>query len=506
MSHMLQIPGIHQVAFFFKMPLSASRFWSALSVKPNLINSLRKTYLQFSTTPTSFLAEQGEPLLHEKQRKRGRKASFADNLSWEERLADVVTPLWRMTYDEQLELKQKHQERILSQLQEHLYGGFQPPVRGKLRFPILPILPSPVVDGYRNKSTFSVNRGVDGNPKTVGFYIGTGRERNILCVGGDHLLNMPTKHKLVARCYQDFIRLSSLEPCLMFHTGGHWREIAVRTNAEGHTMAIVYFHPQTLSPEEVAIHKAELVDYFTRGPGSVCQLASLYFQESRMTRCSHEESPYQLLHGQPHIYEEVLGFKFRISADAFFQVNQAAAQVLYSAVRDLCVPENSAGQTKVGGTLLDVCCGTGTIGITLSPRVDRVIGIEIIEQAVEDATHNAALNNVPNCEFVPGKAEVVLPGLLPQLNTTAGGLTAVVNPARAGLHYRVVQALRNQPAIRRLVYISCKPDGEAMKNFKELCCAPQKKLTGEQFSPTLAMPVDMFPHTHHCEVVLLFER
>lgn len=207
----------------------------------------------------------------------------------------------------------------------------------------------------------------------------------------------------------------------------------------------------------------------------------------------------------------MLGFKFRISADAFFQVNQAAAEVLYSTVRDLCVPnhEDHGDGGKGGSTLLDVCCGTGAMGITMSPRVDRIIGIELIEQAVEDAKHNAALSNVQNCEFIPGKAEVVLPDLLFQLSSAGNNLVAaVVNPARAGLHHKVVRALRNQPAIRRLIYVSCKPDGEAMRNFRELCCAPdpQKKLTGEAFSPTLAVPVDMFPHTAHFELVLLFER
>ncbi|XP_074531191.1 tRNA (uracil-5-)-methyltransferase homolog B isoform X2 [Halichoeres trimaculatus] len=268
---------------------------------------------------------------------------------------------------------------------------------------------------------------------------------------------------------------------------------------------------QMLTSEEVAHHKAELVDYFTRGPGSICQLDSLFFLESKMTRCSHEESPYQLLYGQPHIYEEVLGFKFRISADAFFQVNQSAAEVLYRTVRDLCVPDQgeSSGTAKVGGTLLDVCCGTGAIGITMSRRVDRIMGVELVEQAVEDARHNAALNNVLNCQFIPGKAEVVLPGLMTQLSSAGEDLrAAVVNPSRAGLHYRVIRALRNQPGIRRLVFVSCKPDGEAMRNFRELCCPPDhhKKLTGKAFTPTLAVPVDMFPHTRHCELVLLLER
>ncbi|XP_072247004.1 tRNA (uracil-5-)-methyltransferase homolog B [Leuresthes tenuis] len=494
------------------MPLTAACSRSIMSAKRNSMSTVRKP-CRFLSTNDTVQNSQGE-LSKKRWRKSQKKRSWTDNLSWKEKLADVVTPLWRLSYDEQLYLKQMNQERILTQLTGHLSGDFQShsssTTAGRPTFPVLSILPSPVRDGYRNKSTFSVNRGVDGNPKTVGFYVGTGRQGNIVCVNGDHLVNMPEKHKLVARCYQDFIRLSPLEPCLLFHTGGHWREVTIRTNAAGHTMAIVYFHPQALTQEELAVHKAELADYFTRGPGSICQLDSLLFQESSMTSCTHKESPYQLLHGRPHIYEEVLGFKFRISADAFFQVNQAAAEVLYGTVRDLCVPksEDAGGQTKTGGTLLDVCCGTGAIGITTSPRVDRIIGVELIEQAVEDATHNAAFNNVLNCQFIPGKAEVVLPGLMSQLSSAGGGLTAVVNPARAGLHHRVVRALRNQPAIRRLVYVSCKPDGEAMRNFREFCCAPdpQKKLTGEAFSPTLAVPVDMFPHTPHCELVLLFER
>lgn len=205
-----------------------------------------------------------------------------------------------------------------------------------------------------------------------------------------------------------------------------------------------------------------------------------------------------------------MGFRFRISPDAFFQVNQSAAEVLYGTVRDLCAPNKGedGGRMTAGGTLLDVCCGTGAIGITASRGVDRIIGVELVEKAVDDARHNAALNGALNCEFVSGKAEVVLPELLTRLSSAGGGLTAVVNPARAGLHPRVVRALRNQAAIRRLVYVSCKPDGEAMRNFRELCCGHslQGKLTGEAFTPSLAVPVDMFPHTPHCELVLLFER
>ncbi|KAK1166453.1 hypothetical protein AOXY_G13094 [Acipenser oxyrinchus oxyrinchus] len=472
------------------------RFWSCVAID--------KTICQENTGVSE---DQSKSWIKKKKKKQHSlpPKPANDHLPWEERLADAVTPLWRLSYEEQLQLKFEEQKRILLQLSARLSGDAdpwnpQPRTRGQLSFPLLPTLPSPVLDGYRNKSTFSVNRGIDGDPKTVGFYVGTGKGRNIVCVRSDHLLNMPEKHKEVARFYEEFIRQSPLEPCILFHEGGHWREITVRTNAVGSTMAIVYFHPQNLTQEEIQPHKETLVEFFTHGPGAACQLTSLYFQESSMTRCTNEQSPYQLLYGEPYIFEELLGLRFRISADAFFQVNTSGAEVLYRTVGELSKADRSS-------ILIDVCCGTGAIGLSLSKGVEQVIGIELIEQAAQDAAHNASLNGISNCDFHSGKAEVVLPQLLLSLDSAAP-LFATVNPSRAGLHYRVTRAIRNCTSIRRLIYISCKPDGEAMRNFAELCCPPdrQKKLLGDPFVPTIAIPVDMFPHTAHCELVLVFER
>ncbi|NXG31901.1 TRM2 methyltransferase, partial [Dromaius novaehollandiae] len=419
------------------------------------------------------------------------------------RLADAATPLWRLPYEEQLQVKYDSQRKTLRTLASRLEeAGVDVRKPGGLCCPLRPIVPSPVINGYRNKSSFSVNRGPDGNPKTVGLYVGTGRARNIVCVRADRMENIPAKHKQVAQRYEQFLRRSPLRPCLLFHRGGHWRELVVRTNSRGHAMAIVTFHPQRLGQEALAAQKASLKEFFTCGPGAACTLTSLYFQESTMTRCPHEQSPYQLLYGEPHIFEELLGLKFRISPDAFFQVNTRGAEVLYQEVGKL---SRAAGDT----VLLDVCCGTGEQrprGTSLA--VTRlVIGIEIVEKAVEDARWNAAFNGISNCEFHGGKAETVLPRLLSSWKDDRP-LVAVVNPSRAGLHYRVVRAIRNCEAIRRLLYVSCKPEGEAMRNFLELCCPPdpRKKLAGEPFAPRLAVPFDMFPHTVHCELVLLFAR
>ncbi|XP_070567298.1 tRNA (uracil-5-)-methyltransferase homolog B-like [Ptychodera flava] len=113
--------------------------------------------------------------------------------------------------------------------------------------------------------------------------------------------------------------------------------------------------------------------------------------------------------------------------------------------------------------------------------------------------------NISNTEFILGKAEKVIPGLTPTLQHE-DDVVAVVNPARAGLHRKVIRTLRNCDFIKRLVYVSCKPQGEAMRNFIDLCCPPVKKLYGKPFTPIRAVPVDMFPHTNHCELVILFER
>ncbi|XP_048369587.1 tRNA (uracil-5-)-methyltransferase homolog B [Sphaerodactylus townsendi] len=468
---------------------------------------LRQAFLTSAPVDCKQVLGRNEP-----RKKRWKEKKLKDrwnsqdlNSSWEERLSSVATPLCGLPYEEQLKVKYEKLKSILQNLATHLkeLGADRLKITQMpdgICCSLKPVIPSPIVNGYRNKSTFSVNHGPDRNPKTVGMYVGTGKGRNIVCVRTNHLLNMPQSHLQVAQYYEEFLRQSPLDPCLLFHMGGHWRELIVRTNRKGDKMAIITFHPQHLNPEDVSLQKGLVKDFFTRGPGAVCGLTSLYFQESTMTSCSHEQSPYQLLSGEPHIFEELLGLKFRISPDAFFQVNTAGAEVLYKTIGEMSRADKDT-------VLLDICCGTGAIGLSLADQVSRVIGVELVEQAIEDAKWNAAFNGISNCEFHNGKAEAVLPQLLMSWSETRP-LTAVVNPSRAGLHYRVVRAIRNCEAIRRLVYVSCKPEGEAMRNFLEFCCPPDsgKKLRGEAFAPVLAVPVDLFPHTSHCELVLLLAR
>ncbi|KAM8895938.1 LOW QUALITY PROTEIN: tRNA (uracil-5-)-methyltransferase homolog B [Lycaon pictus] len=435
-----------------------------------------------------------------KKCQRGQKSKKSNHVgppngSWQERLAYVVTPLWRLSCEEQIKVKFEAQKKILQRLESYFQklNGVNvttsvPRAEG-LCCLFHPIISSPVINGYQNKSTFSVN-GPDGNTKTMGYYLGTWRIQNIVCVPSNHLKNIPEKHN---QYYEVFLQ-SAMESCFLFHEGGYWCELIFCTDSRGHTMAIITFHPQELRQEELSIQET-LKKFFTTGPGAVCDLTSLYFQESTMMHCSHQQSPYQLLFGEPHLFEDLLGLKICISPEAFFQINNAGAEVLYRTVREL-VNSNTI--------LLDICCGTSVIGLSLVQYISQVLGINLVEQAVEDARWTAAFNGITNREFHTGRAEKILPQLL-QSKENWQFIVAVVSPAQAGLHYQVVQAIQNCRAIRTQIFVSCKPHGETTRNIIRLCCPPNsaKKLFGESFVLRKAVPVDLFSHTMHCKLVLL---
>ncbi|XP_022089953.1 tRNA (uracil(54)-C(5))-methyltransferase homolog isoform X2 [Acanthaster planci] len=424
------------------------------------------------------------------------------------KLRKAVTPLWKLPYKKQLELKQLRNSKVLMKLTNSLIEqeaeiGLTETLDRTHRFGGLccqldTIKPSPVTEGYRNKSELSVGVGADGNRKTVGLFIGEWKKKNIICLPSDPARNISQAHKNVEKAYQTFLLQSSLDVSLSFKDNGNWRGLVVRSNQEGDLMAIVSFTQSDLSETETEDAMLSLQDFFAYGEGKDCGLSSLYFQSSFRTRATNEDAPFHLLLGKPHLHETLFDLQFRISPDAFFQVNTPATEVLYSTVMELC----DLGQDT---TVLDLCCGTGTIGLVMADRVKEVVGVEVIQQAVEDARVNAELNAISNATFVCGPVEEILPDILPTLEGS-GDLVVVANPARAGLHPRVIRIIRSSQSIRRLVYISCKPDGTAARNFTDLCCPPTTRLHGKPFTLTRAVPVDLFPDTYHCELALLFER
>lgn len=194
-----------------------------------------------------------------------------------------------------------------------------------------------------------------------------------------------------------------------------------------------------------------------------------------------------LLDGQKYIEEILNGIRYRISPFAFFQVNTVQAEVLYSKVIEFA-------DMKSTDIVFDLYCGTGSISLALAKYCKKVIGVEIVKEAISDAMENAKINNIENCEFTVGKAEEVFPKYL------AKGINAdliVIDPPRKGLDQALIDSLI-QMSPPEIVYVSCNPATLA-RDCKILCSTGGYKLMAIQ-------PVDMFPHTGHVETIILMTR
>ncbi|KAM7331407.1 tRNA (uracil-5-)-methyltransferase homolog A isoform X3 [Alexandromys fortis] len=421
-------------------------------------------------------------------------------------IADVVTPLWRVPYSEQLEQKRLECERVLQKLAKEIGNTnrallpwllTQRQQHNKACCPLEGVKPSPQQTEYRNKCEFLVGVGVDGEDNTVGCRLSKYKGGTCAVAAPFDTLHIPEATKQVVKAFQEFIRSTPYSAYDPETYAGHWKQLTVRTSRRGQAMAIAYFHPQKLSSEEMAGLKASLVYYFMEGPGKASGVTCLYFvEEGQRKTPSQEGLPLEHMAGDQCIQEDLLGLTFRISPQAFFQVNTPAAEVLYTVIQEWA-------QLDGGSTVLDVCCGTGTIGLALAPKVKRVIGIELCQEAVEDARVNALTNELSNVEFHCGRAEDLVPGLVSRLSSQR--LVAVLDPPRAGLHSKVILAIRRAENIKRLLYVSCNPRA-AMGNFVDLCRAPSNRVKGIPFHPVKAVAVDLFPQTPHCEMLILFER
>jgi len=190
-------------------------------------------------------------------------------------------------------------------------------------------------------------------------------------------------------------------------------------------------------------------------------------------------------HGKNAIEEKLEGFRFKISPKSFFQTNTVQAEALYRVTREF------AGLTGVE-TLYDLYCGTGSIGIFCSAGAKKVIGIEVVEEAIKDAYENAALNGIDHCQFFAGDVDKVCTDAF--FATHGRPDVIITDPPRAGMTVKLIDQLLKIRA-PKVVYVSCNPATQA----RDL------QLLNDTYRITRLQPVDMFPHTHHIENVALLE-
>lgn len=427
----------------------------------------------------------------------------------EDLIKKVTVPYVDKPYNEQLELKRTEMEKFLADLTREIGKAnerVKPFIRvQKKKFsglvcPLTEVIPSPALEKYRNKCEFTVGINPEDNELTVGFRVSSYKKGSFAVGPVHHLPHLPDSMKNAVKLLEGHFRASSLKAFDAEDHSGTWRQVTVRTNFIDEVMVIVVVHPQKMTEPELEQVKAGLVDLAAKNSSLI---SSLYFQALGAKK-SGEDPPVEHLSGSTHLQEKLCGLNFSVSPLAFFQVNTLAAEALYNKIGDLA-------QVDAETNILDVCCGTGTIGLSIAKKCRRVFGVELIASAVEDAKKNAENNGLTNTVFVAGKAEEMLFPLIKQIDdeettsTTPQKIVAVLDPPRAGLHKRCCQVLRNNKRIERLIYVSCSPQG-AMRSFVDLCRAESNAYGGVPFFPTQAIAVDLFPDTPHCELIVVLER
>ena len=378
-----------------------------------------------------------------------------------------------LPYAQQLEYKRQQVEDQLSRI-------------GHLELPeIMPILGSEKTRYYRNKLefTFSNRRWIlpeediealsDTDRLGLGFHISNFFDK-VLDIKECHLQPEPSN------AIRMFIREYAVEKGLSFfdlrEQTGFLRNMIIRTSSTGETMLIVVF---AYEDKEKRTALLEAVGKRFK------EITSLHYVINGKRNDSIADLECVRYAGEECIYERMENLKFRIGPKSFYQTNSEQAYRLYSTVREF------AG-LKGDEIVYDLYTGTGTIALFLSGKAKKVIGIEYVKEAIEDARINARDNGVENCFFYTGDMKDMLTEEFIGQNGRPD--LTVLDPPRAGIHPDVAKVLI-EAAPRKIVYVSCNPATQA----RDLA------LLSEKYRITKVQPVDMFPHTHHVENVAALE-
>ena len=353
---------------------------------------------------------------------------------------------------------------------------------GHLYIPaISPIIGSDNTRYYRNKLefTFSSRRwfGKDEDPELLsekeqyglGFHVGRFFDK-VLDIRHCWLQRDPSND------IRNFIREYAVGHDFEFfnirENTGFIRNMFIRTTEAGDVMLIVcFFHDD--APKRVALFDAVLEAF--------PQIKSLYYVINTKLNDSIGDQECILYKGEDAIYEKMEDLTFKIGPKSFYQTNSPQAYKLYSVARSF------AGLTG-SEVVYDLYTGIGTIAQFVSSRASKVIGIEYVPEAIEDAVTNAAANGITNCEFFAGDMKDILTDAFIEEHGRPDVI--ILDPPRAGIHPDVANVIL-AAAPERIVYVSCNPASQA----RDLA------VLSEKYTITAVQPVDMFPHTHHVENV-----
>ena len=370
-----------------------------------------------------------------------------------------------MSYDNQLKLKKDTVKGILDNAINESYE-FQG------------ILQSPLQWEYRNKMEFSFGDEVKDGPLALGMH-----KRNSFhdIVTVDECQIVDSDYRKILDAVLEFCAGKELPFYKKLRHEGYLRHLLVRRTTVTKQLLVAVVTTSDKEMEEKA-NWTELVEILKNLDLSAKLCGVIHIINDGLADVVQSDET-RILFGDEYIYEELLGLRFKISVFSFFQTNSLGAEVLYSKAREYI------GDTK-DMTVFDLYSGTGTIAQIIAPVAKKVVGVEIVEEAVEAAKVNAGLNGLDNCEFIAGDVLKVIDEIEDKPDMI------ILDPPRDGINPKALQKIIDF-GVNNLVYISCKPTSLA----RDL-----EMLQEQGYRVEKACAVDMFPNTVHVETVVLLSQ
>ena len=371
-----------------------------------------------------------------------------------------------LPYEEQLKMKEAQVKAMMDEAVEgpYLWEG---------------VKPSPVKQAYRNKMEFSFGDEYKDGPMALGMHK-RGSFHDIVNVTDCQIVD--EDYRKILACTLECAKASGYPYYHRMRHTGYFRHLLVRKAVKTGEILI-----DLVTTTEHAVDGSSTFEQNWKESllslelnGTIAGI--LHTQNDSVADVVKDEGT-TILYGQSYFYEELLGLKFKITPFSFFQTNSLGAEVLYETAREYI------GETK-DKVIFDLYSGTGTIAQILAPVAKKVVGVEIVEEAVEAAKENAKLNGLDNCTFWAGDVLKVIDelGEVPDL--------IMLDPPRDGVHPKALEKITNF-GVDKMVYIACKPTSLA----RDL-----EMLQGRGYQVERIACVDLFPNTVHVETVCLLSR
>ena len=382
-----------------------------------------------------------------------------------------------LPYEEQLRAKQQQVYDQLSRISRVQLPTFHP------------IMGSQLTLHYRNKLEF----GCSNTRWLTREQVASGETFDTMNAIGFHITGAFDKILPIEKCWlmddlqnqiRNEIRDYALAHNITFfdlrQQTGLLRDVMIRNSDTGEWMVLVQFHFETADDPQTA--HALLAHVAERFP----QITSLLWVDNQKCNDTFGDLPVHVFKGNDHIFEVMEDLRFKVGPKSFYQTNTQQAYHLYEVARRLA---NLSGTEIV----YDLYTGTGTIANFVARQAKKVVGVEYVPEAIEDAKVNSELNGIGNTTFYAGDMKDILTDEFIANNGRPDVI--ITDPPRAGMHADVIETIiRANP--QRIVYVSCNPATQA----RDLIALDQR------YAVTAVQPVDMFPHTPHVENVVLLER